>query len=163
MVTACNERSARAKHNLFEPLFITWELGNRIPDCICACCAVLGHSWDCEIFVPDILGIAYTALVLLVEGYHRHHRMQAAHKQPHLFYSRRHGHHVGCHAEHLICTWQIVLHKRFGNMIEDTVKAVLPGPTSQIMIDIDIDDNMYATANGIITHNSKYPLQAVSL
>ena len=48
-------------------------------------------------------------------------------------------------------------------MIEDTVKAVLPGPTSQIMIDIDIDDNMYATANGIITHNSKYPLQAVSL
>ena len=32
-----------------------------------------------------------------------------------------------------------------------------------IMIDIDCDDNVYAAANGIITHNSKYGTQAVPL
>lgn len=51
----------------------------------------------------------------------------------------------------------------FGDMIVDTVKVVENGPTSPIMVDIDINDNMYAVANGIVTHNSKYPLQAVSI
>lgn len=51
----------------------------------------------------------------------------------------------------------------FGDMIVDTVKAVVEAPPAQYMVDIDINDNMYATANGVITHNSKYPLQAVSI
>lgn len=51
----------------------------------------------------------------------------------------------------------------FGDSIVDEVKAILEVEKVPIMIDIDIDDNMYATANGIITHNSKYPLQAISL
>lgn len=51
----------------------------------------------------------------------------------------------------------------FGDMIEDPVLKVMDLPPAPIMIDIDIDDNMYAVANGIITHNSKYPLQAISL
>lgn len=48
-------------------------------------------------------------------------------------------------------------------MLVDTVKCVLPVVNAPIMIDIDINDNLYATGNGIITHNSKYPLQAVSI
>lgn len=51
----------------------------------------------------------------------------------------------------------------FGDMIVDTVKSVTNGPVSPVMVDIDINDNMYAVANGIVTHNSKYPLQAVSI
>ena len=30
-------------------------------------------------------------------------------------------------------------------------------------VDIDVDDNVYMLANGLFTHNSKYPLQALSL
>lgn len=30
-------------------------------------------------------------------------------------------------------------------------------------VDIDVDDNVYMLANGVFTHNSKYPLQALSL
>lgn len=48
-------------------------------------------------------------------------------------------------------------------MYVDSVKYVWEGPKCPIMVDIDINDNMYAVANGIVTHNSKYPLQAVSL
>ena len=48
-------------------------------------------------------------------------------------------------------------------MYLDTVKYVWEGPKCPIMVDIDINDNMYAVANGIVTHNSKYPLQAISL
>ena len=48
-------------------------------------------------------------------------------------------------------------------MYLDSVKYVWEGPKCPIMVDIDINDNMYAVANGIVTHNSKYPLQAVSL
>lgn len=51
----------------------------------------------------------------------------------------------------------------FHDMYKDTVKYVWEGPKCPIMVDIDIDDNMYAVANGIVTHNSKYPLQAISL
>lgn len=51
----------------------------------------------------------------------------------------------------------------FGDSIVDEVKVILEVEKVPIMIDIDIDDNMYAAANGIITHNSKYPLQAISL
>ncbi len=31
------------------------------------------------------------------------------------------------------------------------------------IVDIDVDDNVYMLANGLFTHNSKYPLQALSL
>lgn len=48
-------------------------------------------------------------------------------------------------------------------MYLDEVKYVWEGPKCPIMVDIDINDNMYAVANGIVTHNSKYPLQAISL
>jgi hypothetical protein len=51
----------------------------------------------------------------------------------------------------------------FHDMYLDEVKHVWEGPKCPIMVDIDIDDNMYAVANGIVTHNSKYPLQAISL
>lgn len=51
----------------------------------------------------------------------------------------------------------------FGDSIVDEVKIILEVEKVPLMIDIDIDDNMYATANGVITHNSKYPLQAISL
>lgn len=53
--------------------------------------------------------------------------------------------------------------KFYKDMYLDEVKYVWEGPKCPIMIDIDIDDNMYAVANGIVTHNSKYPLQAISL
>lgn len=53
--------------------------------------------------------------------------------------------------------------KLWNDMYKDTVKYVWEGPRCPIMVDIDINDNMYAVANGIVTHNSKYPLQAISL
>lgn len=53
--------------------------------------------------------------------------------------------------------------KMYGDMYLDAVKSVLEAPTAPIMIDIDIDDNLYACANGVVTHNSKYPIQAISL
>ena len=53
--------------------------------------------------------------------------------------------------------------KMQNGMYLDTVKYVWEGPKCPIMVDIDINDNMYAVANGIVTHNSKYPLQAISL
>lgn len=51
----------------------------------------------------------------------------------------------------------------FGDCIVDEIKAVLPVESAPIMVDIDIDDRLYATANGVITHNSKYPQQAVPI
>ena len=51
----------------------------------------------------------------------------------------------------------------YGDMITDEIKLVQSGINAPIMIDIDVDDNLYATANGVVTHNSKYPLQAVSI
>lgn len=51
----------------------------------------------------------------------------------------------------------------WGDMILDSIKSVQNAQSCPIMIDIDIDDNMYVTASGILTHNSKYPLQAISL
>lgn len=54
-------------------------------------------------------------------------------------------------------------HRMFGDMFIDTVKCVQETDKATLMIDIDINDNMYVCGNGIVTHNSKYPLQAVSL
>ena len=51
----------------------------------------------------------------------------------------------------------------YGDMLLDEIKVVRKGISAPIMIDIDIDDNLYAVANGIVTHNSKYPLQAISI
>lgn len=51
----------------------------------------------------------------------------------------------------------------YGDCVLDEVKTVLRAPDAPYMVDIDINDNLYATANGIITHNSKYPQQAISL
>ena len=48
-----------------------------------------------------------------------------------------------------------------GDCVLDTVKDVLLTDNAPVMIDVDVDDKLYATANGIITHNSKYPQQAV--
>lgn len=50
-----------------------------------------------------------------------------------------------------------------GDCVVDEIKSVLPAPNAAIMVDIDVDDQLYATANGIVTHNSKYPQQAVSI
>ena len=36
-------------------------------------------------------------------------------------------------------------------------------PDTDYTVDIDVDDNVYMLANGLFTHNSKYPLQALSL
>ena len=59
---------------------------------------------------------------------------------------------------------KLVQQERQANgMLLDSVKCVLPVPNAPIMIDIDINDNLYAVGNGIVTHNSKYPLQAVSI
>lgn len=50
-----------------------------------------------------------------------------------------------------------------GSLLLDAVKSNLPVQGASIMIDVDADDNLYASASGIITHNSKYPLQAISI
>ena len=51
----------------------------------------------------------------------------------------------------------------YGDMLLDEIKVVKKGIPGPIMVDIDVNDNLYATANGIVTHNSKYPLQAISV
>ena len=51
----------------------------------------------------------------------------------------------------------------YGDMLLDDIKVVKKGIPGPIMVDIDVNDNLYATANGIVTHNSKYPLQAISV
>lgn len=59
---------------------------------------------------------------------------------------------------------QIVhVHQRRGGCVLDCVVAVTETPNAPFMVDIDVDDKLYATANGIVTHNSKYPQQALSL
>lgn len=50
-----------------------------------------------------------------------------------------------------------------GDCVLDSIKAIKPVPSYTIMVDVDVNDNLFATANGIITHNSKYALQAVPL
>jgi len=57
----------------------------------------------------------------------------------------------------------VAMKASYGDMIQDEVKLVQDGINAPIMIDIDVNDNLYATANGVVTHNSKYPLQAVSI
>ena len=51
----------------------------------------------------------------------------------------------------------------YGDMITDDIVAINTGISCPIMVDIDVNDNLYAVANGIVTHNSKYPLQAISV
>ena len=65
-------------------------------------------------------------------------------------------------------TFQLALqlvhvHQRRGDCVLDCVVAVTEAPNAPFMVDIDVDDKLYATANGIVTHNSKYPQQALSL
>lgn len=49
------------------------------------------------------------------------------------------------------------------DVILEPIVSIEEMPTPGMMIDIDCDDNVYAVANGIITHNSKYGTQAVPL
>lgn len=51
----------------------------------------------------------------------------------------------------------------YKDMLLDEIISINTGISCPIMVDIDIDDNLYAVANGIVTHNSKYPLQAISV
>lgn len=50
-----------------------------------------------------------------------------------------------------------------GDIILEKISDIEEVEAPAIMIDIDCDDNVYAVANGIITHNSKYATQAVPL
>lgn len=52
---------------------------------------------------------------------------------------------------------------RYGDCYIDKIKAVQIPNNAPIMIDIDVNDGLYAAANGVITHNSKYPLQAIPI
>ena len=49
------------------------------------------------------------------------------------------------------------------NVVLQTIVKITDQPAPAFMVDIDCDDNVYAVGNGIITHNSKYALQAVPL
>ena len=50
-----------------------------------------------------------------------------------------------------------------GDIVLEKITKILDVEAPPVMIDIDCDDNVYAVANGIITHNSKYSTQAVPL
>lgn len=50
-----------------------------------------------------------------------------------------------------------------GDIVLEKITKILDVEAPPVMIDIDCDDNVYAVANGIITHNSKYISQAVPL
>ena len=50
-----------------------------------------------------------------------------------------------------------------GDIVLEKITKVLDVSAPAVMIDIDCDDNVYAAANGVITHNSKYCTQAVPL
>lgn len=45
----------------------------------------------------------------------------------------------------------------------DVIKCVSPAKQAPVMVDLDVDDHLYACANGVVTHNSKYALQAIPL
>lgn len=50
-----------------------------------------------------------------------------------------------------------------GTVYLQPIKKILDEPAPAFMVDLDCDDHVYAVGNGIITHNSKYALQAVPL
>lgn len=50
-----------------------------------------------------------------------------------------------------------------GTVYLQPIKKILDQPAPAFMVDLDCGDNVYAVGNGIITHNSKYALQAVPL
>jgi len=50
-----------------------------------------------------------------------------------------------------------------GDIVLEKITKILDVQAPPVMIDIDCDDHVYAAANGIITHNSKYVSQAVPL
>lgn len=50
-----------------------------------------------------------------------------------------------------------------GDVVLEKITKIMDVQAPPVMIDIDCDDNVYAVANGIITHNSKYVSQAVPL
>lgn len=45
----------------------------------------------------------------------------------------------------------------------ERIVSVTPAGTAEYLVDLDVDDNVYMLANGVFTHNSKYPLQALPL
>lgn len=45
----------------------------------------------------------------------------------------------------------------------ERIVSVTPAGTAEYLVDLDADDNVYMLANGVFTHNSKYPLQALPL
>lgn len=49
------------------------------------------------------------------------------------------------------------------DIVLDPIRAIYQQDNPAMMIDLDCDDNVYACANGIITHNSKYTNQAIPL
>lgn len=65
--------------------------------------------------------------------------------------------------EHQLALKLVDMNVSRGDVVVDEVKAVLPIQNAAVMIDIDVDDQLYAVASGIVTHNSKYPQQAVSI
>ena len=50
-----------------------------------------------------------------------------------------------------------------GTVYLQPIKKILDQSAPAFMVDLDCGDNVYAVGNGIITHNSKYALQAVPL
>lgn len=65
--------------------------------------------------------------------------------------------------EHGLCLQLQPLEADYSNMAVDVVKSVTKEKAAAYMVDVDVDDRLFATANGIVTHNSKYALQAVPL
>jgi DNA-directed RNA polymerase beta subunit/DNA-directed RNA polymerase beta' subunit len=45
----------------------------------------------------------------------------------------------------------------------ERIVSVTPVGTAEYLVDLDVDDNVYMLANGVFTHNSKYPIQALPL
>lgn len=45
----------------------------------------------------------------------------------------------------------------------ERIVSVTPAGIAEYLVDLDVDDNVYMLANGVFTHNSKYPLQALPL
>ena len=52
---------------------------------------------------------------------------------------------------------------RFGSCTLDRIVDIVKVKSPGVMIDFDVNDNLYSCGNGVITHNSKYATQAVPL
>lgn len=51
----------------------------------------------------------------------------------------------------------------YGMVTLDTITHIIKVKSPGYMIDFDVNDDIYAAACGIITHNSKYASQAIPL